>query len=568
MDASSPNPEDCQAFLDSLLNVYLDYKKTVRKTVSGDTLNSITEQITRCETDLKAQQDALHAYEKSNNLAVVQEQAKVAGAYLENQETRLSELRLELQLLDATNVAASAKRSPSVMVAESDDAPNDLKPAASAPAGPGQLSAADQIALLKIKRDRLIKNLRPLHPKIVKLDNEIAQYQKIIEMVNAHQRDDIAATRTANRQRMTNLLESIEAWQNKVIEADAQMAEAERLKENVARAQSIYDRLTALLQNVDISRNIDQETLAVLQPATMAELSRAGEIKTFVFTILAGLLLGLGSVFLVMVRDDRFNSLDDVSEKFGDVVVGQVPHIPRLKGQKTPLLALDDPREMYAESYRNLRSAIFFMPSEGTPPKILMIASAQPGEGKSTITANLGRTLSQGSSRVLVIDANLRKGHLHQLLGLRPEPGLADYLSGSSTFEEVLQSDSRPNLFFISRGKETSNPGDLFLDPKIDDLFARLRKEFDYVLVDTCPVFAADDAPTLAPRTDGTLFVVRNGFSQAGVVKEGLEFLASARSKSWAWYLIAPTAKPVPITITDTRITTPGRKRLDPIPVG
>jgi Mrp family chromosome partitioning ATPase len=123
------------------------------------------------------------------------------------------------------------------------------------------------------------------------------------------------------------------------------------------------------------------------------------------------------------------------------------------------------------------------------------------------------------------VDADLRKGYLHDQLGLRAEPGLSDCLGGTADLEAIIQQDTLPNFFFIPRGKDVGNPGDLFLSAKLDALFTRLRLAFDYVLIDTSPVFAADDAPTLAPKADGTLFVVRNRFSSADVVKEALDLL-------------------------------------------
>ena len=88
-----------------------------------------------------------------------------------------------------------------------------------------------------------------------------------------------------------------------------------------------------------------------------------------------------------------------------------------------------------------------------------------------------------------------------------------------------------PNLSFIPRGKNLANPGDLFLSPKVNTLFTLLREEFDYVLIDTSPVFAVDDAPTLAPKVDGTLFIVRNGYSSAAAVQGALELLEQRQVK-------------------------------------
>jgi len=242
--------------------------------------------------------------------------------------------------------------------------------------------------------------------------------------------------------------------------------------------------------------------------------------------------LGLGIVFFIAWRDDRFTSLSEVSERFGDVIVGQVPQLPRPRGQKgTPLLQIEDDRQMYAESYRNLRSALLFMPVSPERAKVILVTSAMPHEGKSTIASNLARTLALGGSRVVLIDADLRRGHLHELLGMKREPGLTDLLQHPEDLDKIIQSNCTPNLSFISRGWTVSRPGDLFVGPELGLLLARLRQQFDFVVIDTSPVFASDDVTTLAPRVDGTLFVVRSGVSRSSAVTEALDVLSRRQVK-------------------------------------
>src|ERR1019366_6781767 len=127
--------------------------------------------------------------------------------------------------------------------------------------------------------------------------------------------------------------------------------------------------------------------------------------------------------------------------------------------------------------------------------------------------------------------ADLRKGVLHQMLGLQREPGLADVLRQPADLEKVIQKDSLLNFSFISSGTVSRNSGDLFLGPPFDELLTQLRQQFDYVLIDSSPVFAADDATTLAPKVDGTLFVVRSRFSSTRPVREALDLLYQRQAK-------------------------------------
>jgi len=530
VEAKGSNPDYVQAYLDTLVNQYMKYNKDFRKAVSGDTLASISEQVLRLERDLKADQDALTDFERSNNLAILQEEGTVAGGYLEKLQTQLSDYNLEAQLIEAAAVEkglnGDGTTNFSGALLDSLREPNS----GSSAIATGFQTAYQQVGLLKLQREKLSRYLRPKHPKIVKLDEQIEQAQKLLELYGTQNREQLAATRQSLKMKSDTVQASIKEWQAKVVEANALIAEADHLKLNVTRTQSLYDRLVALLQNVDISRNIDQDTLAIMEPASPPERSYMHELTALGLAVMGGTTLGLGIIVLVAIRDDRFTSVIEVNAAVGNSVVGLLPEMTQKDEGAMSLLAPNDSRYMFAEAYRSLRSALLYLPTAGERPKVMLVTSAVPNEGKSTIAANLARTLALGGSRVLLVDADLRKGRLHELLGLQREPGLVELLRQPDSLESVIQKDSVQNFFFLSRGKAVGHTSDLFLSQAFDEVLARLRQQFDYVLIDSSPVFAADDASTLAPKADGTVFVVRGNFSSARLVREGLELLQKRQS--------------------------------------
>jgi uncharacterized protein involved in exopolysaccharide biosynthesis len=238
-----------------------------------------------------------------------------------------------------------------------------------------RLTANRELESVKILRERLSKYLKPKHPKIAKLDAEIDRGQKLLDVFRRQTQEQLAASRFALQLKIDNIQNGIKEWEGKVTEANARIAEAEHLKQNVARSQTLYDRLVMLLENVDISRSIDQETLSILEPASLALRSYKMDLAALSLGAFLGLALGIGIIFLVEFRDDRVISIAEVSQKIGENIVGQLPEIPASAGNgRLPLVELDDPRYMYAESYRNLRSAILFMPVNGEQrPKVILI---------------------------------------------------------------------------------------------------------------------------------------------------------------------------------------------------
>ena len=535
IEATSSKSDYAQAYLQALMNVYLEYKRNIRSVVSGGTLNSIATQVQRTEQDLKTEQEILLAFQRTNNMAILQQEGSVAGGYLATLKTKLSDLLLEERLLQpATNQDGAATGTTNAGPALSGaDAVAALAGAASlGGAAPVAQYDSKDVELLKAQREKLGKYLRPKHPKMVKLDAEIERGEKLMEIYRRQTREQLATARQSVRLKLANVQASITEWQAKVVEANSRIGEAERLKLNVQRVQAVYDRLTLLLQNVGISRNLDQETLAILEPANPARRTFNKELGLGAGATLGGLGLGLGLVLLIALRDDRFTSMFEVNEKFGNNIIGQVPELLSLAGgNKVPLIESEEQRHIYAEAYRGLRSALLLGPAQGERPRVILITSAIPDEGKSTIAVNLARTLALGGGRVLLVDADLRKGRLHEVMEKQREPGLAEVLHQPEGWEKYLQPSSLPNLSFLSRGGSISHPGDFFLASSFDELLARFRRQFDYVIIDSSPVFAADDATTLAPKVDGTLFVVRRHFSRAGAVRIALELLQQRQAR-------------------------------------
>ena len=525
------NPVFTSSFLDALMQSYLEYRKSVRSNVSEDTLASISEQVQRLERDMKAGQDKLSAYEQSNNFAVLQEESTVEASYLIKLKTELSDYQLEMQLLAARELDADSGV-PSA-TNDSDTIFQSLNGSGSgATAASGRMDAEQQIALLKADRERLSKYLLPKHPKIVKLDEQIAHAQKLVDVYSQQNHEQITAARQALQIKIDSVQQFITEWEAKVSDDNKRIATADGLKQDIVRNQGLYSQLTTLLQNVDISRNIDQETLAILEHASPSKRSYTEAVSMLVHFTIIGMGLGLGIILLMAMRDDRFTSVVEVTERFGDSVVGQVPEIPEFSKAEPPALLEDnDDRHMYAESYRNLRSALLYLAVEGQRPKVVLITSAVPNEGKSTIATNLARALALGGSKVLLVDADLRKGYIHERLKLLSKPGLSELLRQPDDFGKYIQATDLAGFSFMARGATTRNPGDLFLSPAFDQILARLREQYDYVLMDSCPVFAADDTSNIAPKADGTLFVVRSRFSHARVVREALELLFQRQAR-------------------------------------
>ena len=158
-------------------------------------------------------------------------------------------------------------------------------------------------------------------------------------------------------------------------------------------------------------------------------------------------------------------------------------------------------------------------------PRTLLVTSSVPGDGKSLTATNLAITMAMGGSRVLLVDADLRKGNLHSRLNLENNGGFTQVFLQNTDWRQAVQQTALKNLSLLPRGATTQRSSEFFIGPVMEKFLQESNKEYDYVLIDTAPVMAADDVTSLAPRVDGVIFVVRAEYTSARVAHAALNML-------------------------------------------
>jgi tyrosine-protein kinase Etk/Wzc len=186
----------------------------------------------------------------------------------------------------------------------------------------------------------------------------------------------------------------------------------------------------------------------------------------------------------------------------------------RSKHEPIPLLAVSDPADLAIEALRSLRTSLHFAMMEASN-KVMMISGPSPEVGKSFISANLAAVLAQVGQKVVVIDADMRKGHLHRYFENQNDVGLSDLLSGQAEHEQAIHETKVENLNFIPRGQIPPNPAELLMHSRFKALMERLSAEYDLVLVDTPPILAVTDAAIIGQQAGTSLIVARYGMNSA-----------------------------------------------------
>ena len=187
---------------------------------------------------------------------------------------------------------------------------------------------------------------------------------------------------------------------------------------------------------------------------------------------------------------------------------------PRVSQEPIELITWDKKPSLVAEAFRAVLTSILFVGENGSRPKMLVVTSCGPGDGKTTVVSNLAIAMAEIRRRVLIIDADMRRPRMHQLFDLSNDFGLSTLLRDTQNDEnpiDAIQETRIPGLFVLSSGPATSSAANLLYSQRLPELLARLRSEFDMVLIDTPPSLQLTDARVLARITDGVVFVARVG---------------------------------------------------------
>ena len=526
LQATGGDPAYTQAFLQACMEEYSVLKKEMRTQTSDTTVAGLTEEVIRLEKDLRSADAELVAFQSTNSLVLSQDQGNSAGNYLAALNQRLAAQKSEYDMLQMLTVDQSLNRQ--------QDTAGALVPATSvtenSTAAGGERTDVDyykakqQLLLLQSEQQELGRYLRTNHPKMIAMSEEVARREQLLKIFRLQGVEQLESKKVSLALEIQNLEKNIKEWDGKMLEIQGKAAEYQRLKGNTQRIQALYDRLLATMQTLDVNKEITPESVTIMEPATRAFRDQSEARKSMAVASLVG--VGLGMLLLLFLDrlDDRMITFTDLKELFDEEVVGQIPY-ERSRGTRrgvVPLVGPTDERHSFVEAYRNLRSSLLYMAQGGERARSLIVTSSVPNEGKSLTAANLSITMASSGSRVLLVDADSRKGTLHTRFEVPAIPGFSDVLAKGLNWEEAVQVTKFPNLSLLPQGTFAPNPSELYISDATKKFLQDALAKYDYVILDTVPVMAADDVTSLAPHVDGVVFVIRAEFTSARVARAAL----------------------------------------------
>lgn len=295
-------------------------------------------------------------------------------------------------------------------------------------------------------------------------------------------------------------------------------------KRNLDLKEKTYAMLLEQFDRARAASALRNGAISIVEPAVASESPiRPKGTLNLALGVVLGIVGGIGLAFFFEYLDPRLHTIDQIRTTTEMQIVGTVPELRKRDLRQFPALPV-----FHEEAFRRLRTNILATDS-GTQLCTLLVTSAEPNEGKSTIAARLAVAIAQSGHSVAIVDCDVRLPQIHTLFALSNEQGLSDVLLGKTALSDALHDTSVESLSVLPSG-ENIQAVTLFDSRQMETIMQQLQRQFDYVVLDSPSLLAVADAALLAPLVDGVVLVVRRSRVQQDAVQEAHQQLARVRS--------------------------------------
>ena len=296
------------------------------------------------------------------------------------------------------------------------------------------------------------------------------------------------------------------------------------VRQDAEESRGLYEDLTKRLRAAGVLEGLKPSDITVVDPGRAPAKPSKPDVPLYLAIAAAGgFFLGCCGALLVDTLDNKINSIEDVEQLTGKSILGALPFVKDDEG-KGEVISIASPQSPYAESVRAIRSALLLWQSS-EPPKVILVTSSLEGEGKSSFSTNLAAMLAQQGHRVLLVDADLRRGRLYKRFALKSRPGLSELLAGLGKNMVIPSVEEIPGLSVLLAGTVPPNPSELLGSKSMGVCIELWRQEYDFVILDGAPLLPVTDSVSLHALADASILLVRSGLAEKPQVRRSYQML-------------------------------------------
>ena len=529
--------------VNTLMSTYAENNFKSRFDSTMQASDWLSKQLVDLQMKVETSQEKLVRYQKEHEILGIDEKQNITTA-------KLDELNKALTAAESERMAKESV----YRLVESGDA-DTIASAASAldAAGAGTQSDSSLLQGLRTKEaDVRIQaaeqstQFGPSYPKVMQLNGQLKEIDAQILAETKKVAAKIRGQYMAALQRENMLHDALEKQKQEANKLNESAIQYSILKRDLESYRTLYEGLMEKMKQAGVSAGLKSNNFRIVDVARVPTAPVEPNIpRNLAFALMLGLTSGVGLAFLLEGLDNTVRTTEQAQMISGLPPLGMIPMGSRTareganpkrlviatSKEAVELVTQVRPQSQMAESYRALRTSLL-LSNLGAPPKVIMITSALPQEGKTTTSINCAVVLAQKGIRVLLIDADLRRPSIHKTLGMGPRSGLSNVLTGSATLQQAItRSTVLPNLSVLPAGTPPPNPAELLASTNMRDMLEELRGHYDHIVVDTPPTLSVTDAVVLSPRADAIVLVIRSGQTTKQALRRSRDILVQVNAK-------------------------------------
>jgi capsular exopolysaccharide synthesis family protein len=542
---TSINPQLAALIVNTLASTYVEQNFKTKFESTMQASDWLQAQLSELKIKVETSQEKLVDYQKQHEILGTDEKQNIITeklGELNKELTAAESIRMEkeslyklVQSADTETVAATAE----ALESGGANGSSGLSPLL----GALRTKEAD----LKIQIAELSTQFGPSYPKVAQLNGQLKEVDTQIQGELRKIVDRVRGEYLAAKQQEDMLNAEFEKQKQEANKLNLNAIDYSILKREVDVNRQLYEGLLEKLKEAGVTAGLKSNNVRLVDIARPPTTPTEPNIpRNLAFGFVLGLTSGIGLAFLLENIDNTVRTTEQAQVISGLPALGMIPLGSKAAAEASATRALGvasssreavelvthaRPQSQMAESYRALRTSLL-LSNLGTPPKVVMVTSARPQEGKTTTSINTAVVLAQKGVRVLLIDADLRRPSIHKTLGLGPRTGLSNVLTGSTSLEQaILRSAVLSNLFILPAGTPPPNPAELLASSNMRDLLLDLRDKYDHIVIDTPPTLSVTDAVVLSPRVDAIVLVIRSGQTTKQALRRSRDILMQVNAR-------------------------------------